>query len=63
MQLLKTHGGDVNFEYDHEVYWPALNKLVAMKRRNMMDRWVEGGKKVGESESYLRGEPVEGRDA
>ncbi|KAL9593875.1 MAG: hypothetical protein Q9219_007342 [cf. Caloplaca sp. 3 TL-2023] len=54
-QLLKTHGGDVNFVYDHEVYWPALNELAARKRAMMMERWVQRGKKMGESEYYLRG--------
>ncbi|KAL8964152.1 MAG: hypothetical protein Q9183_004657, partial [Haloplaca sp. 2 TL-2023] len=54
-QLLKTHGGDVNFEYDHDVYWPALNELCAKKRAAMMERWEQAGKKVGESEYYLRG--------
>ncbi|KAL8736555.1 MAG: hypothetical protein Q9181_002383 [Wetmoreana brouardii] len=54
-QLLTTYGGDVNFVYDHEVYWPALNELAAKKRAMMMERWVKAGKKVGESEHYLRG--------
>ncbi|KAI4168410.1 MAG: hypothetical protein LQ343_006419 [Gyalolechia ehrenbergii] len=54
-QLLKTHGGDVNFVYDHDVYWPALNELAAKKRAMMMERWEQAGKKVGESEYYLRG--------
>ncbi|KAL8718637.1 MAG: hypothetical protein Q9225_004255 [Loekoesia sp. 1 TL-2023] len=60
-QLLETYGGDVNFVYDHDVYWPALNELAAKKRAMMMERWVKAGKKVGESEYYLRGgEPVVG---
>ncbi|KAL8938456.1 MAG: hypothetical protein Q9216_003884 [Gyalolechia sp. 2 TL-2023] len=54
-QLLKTHGGDINFVYDHDVYWPALNELAAKKRAMMMERWEQVGKKVGESEYYLRG--------
>ncbi|KAI4092559.1 MAG: hypothetical protein LQ344_003405 [Seirophora lacunosa] len=54
-QLLKTYGGDVNFVYDHDVYWPALNELAAKKRAMMMERWIEAGKKIGESECYLRG--------
>ncbi|KAL8995520.1 MAG: hypothetical protein Q9188_006788 [Gyalolechia gomerana] len=53
-QLLKTHGGDVNFVYDHDVYWPALNELAAKKRAMMMERWEQAGKKIGESEYYLR---------
>ncbi|KAI4232774.1 MAG: hypothetical protein L6R40_007320 [Gallowayella cf. fulva] len=54
-QLLKTHGGDVNFVYEHDVYWPSLNELAAKKRTMMTDRWEKAGKKVGESEYYLRG--------
>lgn len=54
-QLLKTHGGDVHFVYDHDVYWPALNELAAKKRAMMEEKWVEAGKKVGESEYFLRG--------
>lgn len=54
-QLLKTHGGEVNFEYDHDVYWPALNELAAKKKAMMVERWENAGKKIGESEYYLRG--------
>ncbi|KAL8908148.1 MAG: hypothetical protein Q9207_000971 [Kuettlingeria erythrocarpa] len=54
-QLLKTYGGDVDFVYDHDVYWPALNELAKKKRDAMTERWVKAGKKVGESERYLRG--------
>ncbi|KAL9009510.1 MAG: hypothetical protein Q9173_005466 [Seirophora scorigena] len=54
-QLLKTYGGDVNFVYDHDVYWPALNEFAAKKRAMMMERWIKAGKKIGESEYYLRG--------
>ncbi|KAL8913292.1 MAG: hypothetical protein Q9171_001856 [Xanthocarpia ochracea] len=59
-QLLKTHGGDVDFVYEHEVYWPALNELAAKKRAVMVERWEAAGKKIGESEWYLRG--GEGQD-
>ncbi|KAL8987809.1 MAG: hypothetical protein Q9177_003029 [Variospora cf. flavescens] len=54
-QLLKTYGGDVNFVYDHDVYWPALNELAVKKRAMMTERWIKAGKKIGESEHYLRG--------
>lgn len=59
-QLLKVYGGDCEFEYDHSVYWPALHKLVDEKRAEMLKRWEIAGKKIGESESYLKGagEPV-----
>lgn len=54
-QLLKASGGDVEFEYDHSVYWPALNQLADQRRQTMRERWIKAGKKVGESEFYLRG--------
>ncbi|KAL9046986.1 MAG: hypothetical protein Q9214_000324 [Letrouitia sp. 1 TL-2023] len=54
-QLMTSHDGDVNFEYDHPVYWPALNKLAAKKREEMVKRWERRGKRVGESELFLRG--------
>jgi hypothetical protein len=54
-QLLEASGGDVQFEYDHSVYWPALNKLADQRRESMRERWVKAGQRVGESEFYLRG--------
>lgn len=54
-QLVTEYGGDAKFEYDHEKYWPALNELAAARRKEMMDRWEKAGKKVGESELYLKG--------
>lgn len=54
-QLMKEANGDVNFEYDHKVYWPALTKLSEMKRQAYRERWIAAGKRVGEYELYLRG--------
>lgn len=48
-------GGNFDFEYDHEVYWPALNELCRKKREEKLARWVAGGKIIGESEEYLAG--------
>ncbi|EEH15781.1 hypothetical protein PABG_05868 [Paracoccidioides brasiliensis Pb03] len=56
-QLLKTLGGEVEFEYDHSVYWPALNKLCEQRRNEYHERWVKGGKQIGEHENYLKGGP------
>ena len=56
-QLLKTVGGDVEFEYDHSSYWPALNSLAAKRRREYRERWEAGGKRLGEHEKNLRGGP------
>lgn len=47
--------GDLDFEYDHETYWPALNELCKQRREQRMARWAAAGKAVGESEDYLSG--------
>ncbi|MCJ1284063.1 hypothetical protein MMC26_003394 [Xylographa opegraphella] len=54
-QLLKTHGGEVEFSYEHSVYWPALNQLAGERKKKQEERWVNGGKRLGESEVYLKG--------
>ncbi|CDM30632.1 hypothetical protein DTO013E5_2431 [Penicillium roqueforti] len=57
-QLMKSVGGDVEFRYDHASYWPTLNKLAEQRREAYRERWVQGGKQVGEFENYLKGEDV-----
>ncbi|KAG5985527.1 hypothetical protein E4U43_006023 [Claviceps pusilla] len=47
--------GDMDFEYDHSVYWPALNEMCRMKRERRMARWIAAGCHIGESEDYLAG--------
>lgn len=55
-QLAKDiKGGQLPFEYDHSVYWPALMKLSDQRRAERLQRWEAGGKLIGESEDYLRG--------
>jgi hypothetical protein len=54
-QLWTVMGGDVQFEYEHAVYWPALIALAAERRAAYRERWVRGGKRVGEYEAYLKG--------
>ncbi|TVY86744.1 CRAL-TRIO domain-containing protein [Lachnellula willkommii] len=54
-QLWKEFQGDLDFEYDHEVYWPALIKLCEEKHSEQRARWVKAGKHYGESEMYMRG--------
>lgn len=48
-------GGDMDFEYDHAAYWPALDELCRRRRAERVRRWEAGGKLVGESEAYLSG--------
>lgn len=54
-QLLRQNGGEVEFEYDHSVYWPALNQMAKAKRTAYVARWEKAGKHLGESEDHLRG--------
>ncbi|KAI9803191.1 MAG: hypothetical protein M1825_001982 [Sarcosagium campestre] len=54
-QLWTGMGGDVNFEYDHAIYWPAMLKLAEERRQAYVDRWIKGGKRIGERDGYLRG--------
>ena len=54
-QLLKADGGDVEFEYDHSVYWPTFVQFAASRRADYVARWERGGKRLGEYEGYLRG--------
>ncbi|KAH8806386.1 putative CRAL-TRIO domain-containing protein C23B6.04c [Hyaloscypha sp. PMI_1271] len=54
-QLWDQFHGDMEFEYDHSVYWPALLKFAEERYSERRERWVKAGKHYGESESYLRG--------
>jgi hypothetical protein len=54
-QLWNEFQGDVEFEYDHSVYWPAMLQLCEERRREHRERWVKAGKQYGESELYLKG--------
>lgn len=54
-QLWNEFHGDLEFEYDHEVYWPTLLKLCEEKHKEQHERWVKGGKHYGESENYIKG--------
>ncbi|KAL4887354.1 CRAL-TRIO domain-containing protein [Aspergillus karnatakaensis] len=53
-QLMKSVGGEVEFKYDHASYWPALNKLAEIKQKEYKERWIQGGKRIGEYENYLK---------
>lgn len=56
--LLKSVGGDVEFKYDHATYWPAFNSLADQRREAYRERWIQGGKQIGEIENYLKGENI-----
>ena len=54
-QLMSTYGGEVDFEYDHATYWPAMNKIADERKAAYRERWIRGGKRIGELEGYLKG--------
>lgn len=54
-QLWKQLGGECDFKYEHEVYWPAFGKMAESRREAFKSRWESGGKRIGEFEEYLRG--------
>ncbi|CEJ80451.1 Putative PDR16 protein [[Torrubiella] hemipterigena] len=47
--------GDMDFDYDHETYWPALNDMCKKRREDKLARWLAAGSVLGESEEYLAG--------
>ncbi|KAI1477243.1 hypothetical protein K445DRAFT_316281 [Daldinia sp. EC12] len=53
-------GGELQFEYNHDIYWPALQRLCAEKRAEQVQRWEAGGKQIGEKEDYLKGHDPQG---
>lgn len=54
-QLWNEFHGDLEFEYDHAIYWPELLKICDQKQAECHERWVKGGKRYGESEVYVKG--------
>jgi hypothetical protein len=55
-QLDKSFGGDCNFEYEHDTFWPEFNRLSGEKRAAYAVRWKAAGSKIGTSEFELKGE-------
>ncbi|THH27619.1 hypothetical protein EUX98_g6573 [Antrodiella citrinella] len=56
-QLIQRYGGDREFEYVHEEYWPALLKMAEERKSRWMQRWKEMGGRVGLKEwDYKVGE-------
>lgn len=55
-QLDKDFNGIVDFEYNHEVYFPKLVEMSGARRAKYMERYEKFGKIVGLSEVDLRGD-------
>jgi hypothetical protein len=51
-------GGSVEFEYDHEKYWPTLIDICKARREEQMARWKELGGRVGLDEWSIKGGPT-----
>jgi hypothetical protein len=45
--ITKAWGGSCDFVWDHEAYWPALDKLCRERREAWMVKWRGLGGKVG----------------
>ncbi|GAA5836098.1 hypothetical protein JCM9279_002192 [Rhodotorula babjevae] len=58
-QLQKIFGGDVNLEYDHATYFPALTKLCMERKQANLERWRKYGQgRCGLDEAVIRGARV-----
>ena len=55
-QLVELFGGDCNFEYEHETFWPEYLKLASERREKYFARWKAAGGGIGQSEWDLRAE-------
>ncbi|KAH8914335.1 CRAL/TRIO domain-containing protein [Atractiella rhizophila] len=51
--------GDLDFEYKHEEFYPALAKLCKQRREEQFERWKKAGGRVGEDEWIIKGGEVE----
>ena len=50
----KWWGGECEFEYEHERYWPVLVRMCDERREHMRKRWEELGRKIGTSEWEMK---------
>lgn len=53
-QLMKEWDGEIEFEYKHEEYWPALIEMTRNRREQWFKRWQEMGGLIGTSESGIK---------
>ncbi|KAI5811008.1 CRAL/TRIO domain protein [Peziza echinospora] len=54
-QLETRFGGQCDFEYEHDVYWPAFVQLCRVRRAEYIERWTALGGTIGISEVLLKG--------
>lgn len=53
-QLYSLFGGDCEFEYDHQIFWPAYLSLAKERRDKYFSNWKVAGGGIGQSEWDLR---------
>lgn len=53
-QLDQDFEGDVDFEYDHEKYWPVMIKIAEERRKLYMEEFRRLGGEIGLKEKDLR---------
>ncbi|KAI5964700.1 PDR17 [Candida pseudojiufengensis] len=53
-QLFAEYEGDVEFKYDHELYWPKMNEIADKKYKVYMENFEKLGGTIGLSEYDLR---------
>ena len=58
-QLYELFGGDVKFEYEHAVFWPAYLKLASERRERYINKFKEMGGDIGLSEWNIRAPDME----
>lgn len=60
-QLQKIFGGEINLEYNHDQYFPALTKLCFERKAENLERWRKYGEnRCGLDEAVIRGAHVPG---
>lgn len=58
MVMSEWWGGERDFVWDHDKYWPALLQLCETRRNEQRERWRQLGAKVGVSEWEIRASPA-----
>jgi hypothetical protein len=43
----KEFGGQIDFVYEHETYWPDFIKMTSERRQRMIEKWRSLGGAVG----------------
>lgn len=54
--VMKEWGGKCDFVYQHDKYWPMLDKMCENNRMGWMEKWRTLGGKVGVKEWDYKGE-------